>query len=362
LYLTPLWYLKEDHRRYKNLRNSIINHNDYERKIKMKRSSLIFCLPVLAAMSLFSQQKDFPKLTGPYLGQRPPGLTPEIFAPGIVSSGSHDLNITISPDLSEIYFTRSGPDWFSAILVSKNSQHGWSKAEPLKFPGSMQSHYPFITPDGKTMYFNAPGTEGSEEAKVWTATYDKGEFGDWKMLEAAVNAGGQAMFPSVSASGTLCFSSIRQDGQGGFDLYKSMRTAEGYGKPENLGPEINSAAHEFHAYIALDESYIIFDSQRPGGFGRNDLYISYRDLQGGWTKALNMGPTINTESGEQRPYVSPDREYLFFSSDRPNPQVAINEKPLTYDEFEKRINGPGNGFQDIYWVSAKIIEELIPKE
>jgi Tol biopolymer transport system component len=272
------------------------------------------------------------------------------------------LNITISPDLNEIYITRSGPDWFSAILVFKNSKGGWNRAKPVNFAGSMQGHYPFISTDGKTMYFNAPQTAGSEDQRIWTAKYKKGEFREWKMLETAFNANNRALFPSVSSNGTIYFALNKENGLGGFDLYKSVLTEEGYTEPQNLGSEINSQANEFHAYISPDESYIIFDSNRQGGFGRNDLYISYRKPEGGWTSAVNMGMKINTENGEQRPYVSPEGKCLFFCSDRPNPQIKITDKPLTYDEFEKRINGPVNSFQDIYWIDAKIIEELRPKE
>jgi hypothetical protein len=328
----------------------------------MKRLLLILCLMVSSLVNSFSDDKDITKLSGPYLGQKPPGKTPELFAPGIVSGGSHDLNITISPDLNEIYITRSGPDWFSAILAFKNSKDGWSEADVVNFPGSMQSHYPFISTDGKMMFFNAHPTAGGEESKIWIAIYKGGEFSEWRMLEAEFNSSSQAMFPSVSSNGSIYFSSNRAEGQGGFDLYKSELTVGSYSTPENLGSEINSSANEFHAYIASDESYIIFDSNRQGGSGRNDLYISYRKPEGGWTSAINMGTTINTENGEQRPYVSPDGKYLFFCSDRPNPQIQVTERSLTFEEFVKRIDGPGNGFQDIYWIDAKIIKELKPKE
>lgn len=328
---------------------------------KIKRYGLFLILIILMNNGIQARENDFPKLTGPYLGQKPPGTTPKIFAPGIVSNGSHDLNITISPDLNEIYITRSGPDWFSAILVFKNSKSGWSTAKPVNFSGLMQGHYPFISVDGKTMYFNAPNAGGDNDSRIWTASYENGEFKEWKMLDAAFNTNELIMFPSVSRTGAVYFAMNKEDGLGGFDLYRSVHTEKGYTDPENLGPEINSSSNEFHTYIAPDESYIIFDSQRSGGFGKNDLYISFRKSNGGWTPAENMGKIINSESGDQRPYVSPDGKYLFFCSDRPNPQVNVTDKPLTYSELDRRINGPGNGFQDIYWVDAGVINELKTK-
>jgi Tol biopolymer transport system component len=331
----------------------------------IKKTLLLICLMICLVASSFSQDKEFPKLIGPYLEQKPPGMAPVIFAPGIVSSGSHDLSITISPDLKEIYITRSGPDWFSAILVFKQTESGWTEPEILKLPGVFEGHYPFVSPDGKHLYFNASQQTTKETKKtdrIWIADRYGSEISNWRMMDLTANSDGNAMFPSVAANATVYFSSIRAGGLGRFDIYKSVLGKNGRSQPENLGSAINSEDNEFHAYIAPDESYIIFDSSRAGGYGRNDLYISYRNQDGGWTTALNMGPSINTESGEQRPFVSPDGKYLFFCSDRPNPQVRATDKPLTYEEFVKRTGGPGNGSQDIYWVDAKIIEDLRPKK
>ena len=127
-----------------------------------------------------------------------------------------------------------------------------------------------------------------------------------------------------------------------------------------LDSSINSDSEEFHAYVAKDESYIIFDSPRPEGFGRNDLYISYKNNDGSWTKAKNMGDKINTPFSDMRPFVTFDGKYLFFCSTRPNPQINTEDKPFDYEQFMKRIAGPGNGSQDIYWMDAKIIEDLKP--
>jgi len=74
-----------------------------------------------------------------------------------------------------------------------------------------------------------------------------------------------------------------------------------------------------------------------------------------------MGDKINSRFHEVAPYVSPDGKYLFFCSFRPNPP-PYGKHRLTYMEIKKLLDGPGNGRGDIYWVSAKIIEELKPKE
>ena len=83
-------------------------------------------------------------------------------------------------------------------------------------------------------------------------------------------------------------------------------------EPENLGPAINSPQGENDVYIAPDESFIVFTSDRPGGQGENDFYLSvWKD--GTWSQPRNLGPTINSAGTECCPSVSPDGKYFFFN-------------------------------------------------
>jgi hypothetical protein len=116
-----------------------------------------------------------------------------------------------------------------------------------------------------------------------------------------------------------------------------------YTEPEPLGSVINSKNYEGPAYVTPDQSYMIFSSFRPGGFGSCDLYISFRGEDGTWKEPRNMGPKINSDAKDMFPYVSSDGEYFFFNSSRVS---VLNTKPIP--------GGPGN----IYWVDAGIIEEL----
>ena len=114
----------------------------------MKNIILINCLPLAMAMLVLAQQNDLPKLAGPYLGQKPSGTTPEVFAPGIVVAQHIVHNaITFSPDGNEAYWSEWGPPtiYFSKIVDGKGT-------EPLKFS---DGDAPFISPDGKKIYFVA---------------------------------------------------------------------------------------------------------------------------------------------------------------------------------------------------------------
>jgi len=120
------------------------------------------------------------------------------------------------------------------------------------------------------------------------------------------------------------------------DLYLSEYNDGKYANPVNL-EVLNTQFHEWDPYIAPDESYLIFCSTRPGGMGQDDLYISYRNNQNQWSKPILLDDRFNSSRSENRPYVTHDGRYFFFTSSR-------------------------KGNRDIYWVDAKIIEELKPEE
>ena len=99
---------------------------------------------------------------------------------------------------------------------------------------------------------------------------------------------------------------------------------------------INDGAASWCPWVAPDESYLIYSSHREGEFGRGDLYINFKDEDGNWTEPVNMGERVNSQMQERFPSVSPDGKFLFFARNMPET------------------------FSDIFWVDAKIIEELRP--
>ncbi len=139
--------------------------------------------------------------------------------------------------------------------------------------------------------------------------------------------------------GICCVSSEKFNRSGGLgegDIYRSNRIDGKYPKVENLGAPINTPYHEVDSYVAPDESYMIFCSQKHGGFGNADFYISFRNKDDTWSDPINMGEKVNSEFAEYIPYVTPDGNYFFFTS-----------------------NKAGN--REIYWVDAKILDTYKPK-
>jgi hypothetical protein len=305
----------------------------------------------------------FPKLVGPYLGQEPPGAEPVLFAPGLVSTGAQELSLCASPDGRELYYFVTGPAYNPRIIMwTRLGASGWTEPSEVEFFSSNRSDsYPFVTPDGEKIFFNSSRSSTGEEApghhhEIWVAGRVGEGWGEPRKLDLGGEGTAFGTFPSVAANGNLYFNGGSE--ASGSDILVSRFDGVGYGLPENLGDAVNSDAGDFHPFIAPDESYLLFDSQREEGGGANDLYISVRDDDGTWGQAQNLGEVVNTEYGDLRPFVTADGLYLFFASNRPVP-AQYPDGPLSYEETAALVDGPGNRMQDIYWVSAEMLDAFI---
>jgi len=235
---------------------------------------------------------------------------PKLFAEATISTPGA-MSITFSPDGKTVWFAEA-----SAWIMASHQDNGkWSTPEAVPFSGRYFDFSPSIPPDGSQMVFSSSRPRAGQKLSVGIWAVEKTATG-WsspKDLGAAINGAGEgAGSPSMAASGTLYFVAQRSDSSGGLDIYRAKRIEGQYSEPENLGPVVNSPARENDVYVAPDESYIILTSDRPGGLGENDLYLS-KNEKGVWTQPRNLGPAVNTAGGECCPSVSPDGKYLFFS-------------------------------------------------
>jgi len=234
----------------------------------------------------------------------------------------------------------------------------WNK--PLKASFS-SNHYDgdfSLSPNGKMLYLASDrplekGKPKPENSSIWVIRKTDSGWSGPRLLEYPVNSGQHDSYPSVTTDGTLYFFSRRNGGFGSSDIYRSKLNKGKYTHVENLGTTINTEYNEVDPFIAPDESYMIFCTNKPGGYGEEDLYISFlKKENSSWTKPVNMGKEINSSKADWMPYVTPDGKYFFFTS---------NKMMKLSPDIQKSITDlPGNGSRDIYWVDAKIIEELKP--
>jgi Tol biopolymer transport system component len=300
------------------------------------------------------QQDDFPVLKGPYLGQTPPGMIPEVFAPGIISTGYSERIAAFTPDGKEFYYALWGAP-HGVILFMKEINGVWIKPQVAPFSGKYIAEFN-MSPDGNKILFssNRP-LDGRGEPintfNIWIV--ERNDIG-WDEPKKLCSGG----YPTISSNGNLYFNDDREGGIGAGDLYMSEFIDGSYKEPNNLGNLINSESNDADPFIAPDESYLIFASDRSNVI---DLYISFRKKDGSWIKAINMGEKINTSEIEICPSVTPNGKYFFFTSYR-SFYDKYSRTPLTFEGKTKILSSPGNGNGDIYWVDAGIIEELKPDE
>ncbi len=281
-----------------------------------------------------AQSDEFPVLKGAYLGQKPPGKTPEIFAPGIVSTNKPEFNAAFSLDGKELFFSVNEPSGRETMMFMKCENNQWAPPRSAPFVSPQNDCDPFFSHDGRRLYFISTRPEKNDkESKDWDIWYVERTATGWsepRNIGPPVNSPQDEYYVSLTREGTIYFASNRAGGYGSFDIYRSRFVDGRYLKPENLGPSINTKYLEHDPLIAPDEGYILFTSvNKPGGFGSGDLYVSFRKKDGSWTEAQNLGKAFNTSSYDFCPMVSPDGRYFFFTSKG-----------------------------DIYWVSMEAVLEL----
>ena len=282
------------------------------------QNALLLFIAVTLPINVFSQDKqEFPVLKGAYLGQKTPGAIPEIFTEGIFPPDFKMYYPSFTPDGKELYFD-TNIDGKLTIMKMSCKNGIWSKPEPVSFNTEYDDGELNLSPDGKKLFFinKRPLSEGKPPPEFWNIWVAEREKGGWKLpvpLSKSINTDSMEAYPSVSSPGILYFSSNRNDGSDGWDIYRSEFINSEYGNPVKLGNSINSKYNDWDSFVAPDESYMIFCSEnRPDGFGGSDMYVSFKNLDGDWIPAKNLGKTVNSKSGEFCPSITPDGKYLFF--------------------------------------------------
>ncbi len=189
---------------------------------------------------------------------------------------------------------------------------------------------PSLSADGLSLYFTSENGYGGR-GDIWVATRatKDSQWGPATNLGPVVNSSACETAPSISADGLTLFfcdghwgvaAPQRPGGCGDVDIWMTTRDTQGgpWGTPVNLRPPINSPYRDGDPFISSDGLSLYFTSDRPGGHGGLDLYVATRaTIRDEWGPPVNVGPTVNTSSGESGPSVSGDGRILFFASGRP---------------------------------------------
>ena len=212
---------------------------------------------------------------------------------------------------------RAGTYQFALDYAAKNKNSQY-KFEPENMGDSVNSpvseYYPTITLDGKSLVytrrvggFNEDFFESHRTASGWS---------DAKALVGNINSNFNEGALNISQDGQwLIFTGCNfPDGYGSCDLYISYLTPEGWSTPDNLGRNFNTEFWESAPSLSPDKRDLYFTSNRPGGYGGNDIYVCHRQENGQWSAPENMGPSINTKGDESAPFIHADNLTLYFTS------------------------------------------------
>jgi len=210
---------------------------------------------------------------------------------------------------------------------------------------------PSVSSDGLSLYFRSARIGGYGETDLWLATRSttNDPWGEPINLGPVVNGLYKEGGPSISSDGlTLYLYSNRPKGYGGNDIYVSTRETidDPWSEAVNLGPTFNSSANDGGPHISADDLSLFFNSKRAGGSGDNDVYVSTRETTDGpWGEPVNLGPTVNSSAIDRAPNISADGLCLFLISRRPggygDHDLFIATRPTINDPWGEPVNlGP----------------------
>ena len=272
----------------------------------LKKSIFVAWLTGLAATVIVAQQREFQDLAGPYLGQKPPGKTPEIFAPGIVSRpGYFEHSAAVfSPDQNEVFWSaKPNAERYYKIYFMRLMAGKWTDPAAATFSvGDFNYNRPVFSPGGKKLFYDT-------DNGIWVVEKKSDGWSKPAKLPPIINSELVAKVHSVTSDESIYFSQYSPDSKARGtlmeDVYVSRKINGRYHEPEKLEESINSKELELSIYVAPDESYMLIEETKDSR--SSEIFISHRMRDGSWTKrkSLNLGQA-------RFPHVTPDGKYLFF--------------------------------------------------
>jgi hypothetical protein len=270
-----------------------------------------------------------------YFNQAPAGTSWSVFAPGVIS-------LSDRTEFGSIY-SKNGKEFYYAIEINGKAEirfmtfenNKWSEPMPLMAHREYSYNDPFLTPDEKRLFFISNQPMNSEGPKkdfdIWYIERNGTQWSKPVNAGPKINSPKNEYYMSFTKTGAIYFSSNIHGAEGteDYDIYTCRYANGAFQAAVRLGSTVNTTGYEADVYVDPNETYLIYCSNRPGTFGRGDLFISYRNADGSWTPSKNMGKEVNEERTEYCPFVTPDGKYLLFTAK-----------------------------DDIRWIDADIIERL----
>ncbi|MCX7737330.1 MAG: OmpA family protein [Candidatus Kapabacteria bacterium] len=245
-----------------------------------------------------------------------------------INSSRDDFNSAITQNSRVIYFTSERKGRQQYVYMTQRTASGWSNPEMLnsEINSGDEIGAVTLTPDGQFMIFSAFNHPklGQGRTDLYSAKKIDGDWTAVRNLGPMINSDYWDSQPCLTSDGnTLYFVSDRPGGFGGTDIYVSRKTRDGWSRPENLGPTVNSSYDEMSPVIGSDNKSLTFASNKPGGYGGFDIYFT-KLTNNNFSTPRNAGEPINSSADEYYYYSLPNSKYAYFSSDRSGGEGALD--------------------------------------
>ena len=300
----------------------------------MNHFTKIFLLYLLLFynLSCSSQKSSLSK----YIDKNKPSLSAKVFAPGFISQENESEFGSI--------FSKNGTEFYYAVDLNGKAEIRYTKLENQSWsrPITIISHEkygyndPFLSPSEKELYYISDmpknDTDTIRDFDIWYSRKINNQWSNPINAGDKINSNKNEYYVSFTSNGKMYFASNKnaeENRSHDFDIYSATITNGKFNEPIRLNDSINSKRYEADVFVSPDESYLIYSSARKEGLGKGDLYISFKNKNGEWRKAKNMGTIVNTKEHELCPFVTKDGKYLLYTSK-----------------------------QDIYWISTKILNKF----
>jgi len=227
-----------------------------------------------------------------------------------------EKTIYITKRMGNLSDNRPNEDLYFAEL----NDESWDKVKDIGPPiNTIENEGAFsMSSDGNYIFFTSCSRNGGKgQCDIWLTSKKNNRWDEPKNLQSPINTKYWESQPSISSDGRmLYFSSDRPGGYGGTDIWVSEFSISGWSAPKNLGPTVNTSKDEQFPFIHSDNRTLYFSSNGHPGLGKSDLYLTRKDVKLNWETPINMGYPINSRGQDWNLVVARDGKTAYFSSDQ----------------------------------------------
>ncbi len=273
--------------------------------------AVLLCTVLVSCSGINNRKDAVTENDSLYLRLGMPGDSLEIFMPGVVSCpGTNDASLTISPSGDEIFFARGiWPD--TRIFTLRWDGSAWLGPDTADFSKNCLATEPSFSPDGRYVYYSS--SLGKTDSSDYCICRVSRKGNGWSEPEQLFDIGRDTIWefhPSVTAENRLYFCTYSAATASGKIYYSGLSDGR-FAEPVPAEKDLNSDFSDVNPYINPAGGFVIFSSNRQGGKGNYDQYISFRNSTGGWDEPQNMGDAYNTDKDDSDIDLTFDGKFIF---------------------------------------------------